>query len=211
VVARALIHEHAVVTSMPAALDLAMLDRACADPIDEPDHHALRARSDHRVDTRRCSPVVRARLERDVERRAARPLAGARERHGLGVRFQATRGAARDHLAAANDQRPHRRIRRGAQPRALRRRNRRAHEARVGGSRTHLRNPNRARRADSARDRGARAQAYLVDTASSRNDEIGSRTRARRRERVSEMGSNRRPRRELAHGFAEVSIVRKFR
>ena len=90
--------------------------------IDQPDHHALRARGDHGVDTGRCAAPVRARLERDVERRAARGGAGARERDRLGVRLEPARRAARDHAAGLHEQRPHRRIRRGAQARARGRR-----------------------------------------------------------------------------------------
>ena len=49
-------------------------------------HDARDPGRDDRVRARRRAPVVRARLERDVERRAARALAGRLERDDLGVR-----------------------------------------------------------------------------------------------------------------------------
>jgi hypothetical protein len=49
-------------------------------------------------------------------------------------------------------------------------------------TRTHLRNPDRARRADSARWRGARAKTCPTTLRAKRNDASGLKTRARRRE-----------------------------
>jgi hypothetical protein len=70
-------------------------------------HHPPHARCDQRVGARRRPPVVRARLERDVDRRVARALLRDLQRHRLGVRpagrhvpaFGDDRAVARDHAA----------------------------------------------------------------------------------------------------------------
>ena len=75
-------------------------------------HHARDAGLDDRVGARRRAAEMRARLERDVQRRAARPLARLLERRNLGVR-RAVSGVPpfADDLAPAHQHRPDQRMR----------------------------------------------------------------------------------------------------
>ncbi len=62
--------------------------------------HAPHAGREHGVDARRRATVVRAGLERDVERPASRALAGLEQRGSFGMRFAVGAViAASDHLA----------------------------------------------------------------------------------------------------------------
>ncbi len=87
------------------------------------------AGGEDRVHAGRRRAVMRARLQRDVERRAARRLAGRSHGDGLGVRAAAQRRvAARDDDAVLDDQRANRRIRPRAAEIAPAERQRRRHE-----------------------------------------------------------------------------------
>ena len=63
--------------ALPRHLRIGVLDRR---------HHARDAGGDHGVGAGRRLAVMRARLQRDIERGAARGLAGAPQRLGLGMR-----------------------------------------------------------------------------------------------------------------------------
>ena len=77
--------------------------------------HARNAGGDDGVGARRRFAVMRARLERDVERRAARRLAGAAQRLDFGMRPPAgLRPAAADDDAVLDDHRADRGIGPGA-------------------------------------------------------------------------------------------------
>ena len=79
--------------------------------------HACRK---HRVDARRRAPVVRARLHRHVQRRAARTLAGGLERNHLRVRAaRALVPALSDNVAVLDDDRTDDGVRMGRAPAAL--------------------------------------------------------------------------------------------
>ena len=76
----------------------------------------------------RRAAVMRARLERDIDRGALQGFAGVRDGVGLGVRPAALLGAAAgDHAAVAHDHAAHGRIGPGAPERPARQRERRAH------------------------------------------------------------------------------------
>ena len=94
-------------------------------------HHARDAGADDGVGAGRRLAVMRARLERHVERGAARGLAGALERLGLGMRPAAgLRPAAAEDDAVLDDHRADRRIGPGAAEPAPAERERKLHEAR---------------------------------------------------------------------------------
>ena len=74
-------------------------------------HHARHARLDQRVDARRRAALVRARLQIEIQRGAARLLAGLRQRDDFGV-LQPGIGveSAAHHFAIAHQHRAHQRI-----------------------------------------------------------------------------------------------------
>ena len=79
----------------------------------------------------RRAPVMRARLERDIDRGALQGFAGVRNGVGLGVRTATLLGAtAGDHATIAHDHAPHGRVGPGAPERSARQRERRAHHPR---------------------------------------------------------------------------------
>ena len=142
--------------------------------IDHGHDDAPEPEADERVRAGRRAPVVRARLEGDVERGAAHPPAGGAQGLDLGVRRA---GAAVEALAddapAAREDGAHRRVREGA-PEALgRQRERARHEARVGPSAHDAR---RRRRRAAARRRGfprrsaIRSSSSRMNSCTSRNE-----------------------------------------
>ena len=95
-------------------------------------HNARDAAGDDGVDAGRRLAVMRAGLERYVNRRAARRVARRRQRQRFGVRAAAcSRKAAPDDDAAPHDERADSGIRRGAAEIAPSQRQRRAHIVRV--------------------------------------------------------------------------------
>jgi hypothetical protein len=79
--------------------------------VGRPGDDAGDAGREDRVDARRRRAVVRARLHRHVEGRTAGAPAGRRERDDLTVPAARLGRAFADDLAAADDDRPHRRLR----------------------------------------------------------------------------------------------------
>ena len=104
----------------------------------ESGHHAGDPRRHDRVDAGRRPAVMRAGLERDIERGAARRSTGVLERDALRVRAPARLGHAlredqRPLPVGADDQRADRGVRPGQAEVALAKRQRHAHEALVQG------------------------------------------------------------------------------
>jgi hypothetical protein len=100
--------------------------------IDQRGHHARNPSADDRIRTGRRLSVMRAGLERDIERRPARGGTGAAHRLGLGVGPPAglSPAAAHNH-PIFHDDRPHGRVRPGAAEAAAAERERERHEAGV--------------------------------------------------------------------------------
>src|SRR5258705_1378479 len=95
--------------------------------------HARNPRSDDGIDTRRRFAEMRARLQRHVERGAARRIPGTPQRLRLGMRTPtALRPAAADNDAVPDHDRADRRIGPGAAQPAAAERQRKLHETLVG-------------------------------------------------------------------------------
>ena len=97
-------------------------------------HHPRNAGGDHRIGARRCAAVMRAGLQRDVQRRAAGGLTGTAQRFDLGMRTAAILGPApADDHAILDQHRADRGVGRGAPLAAPAERQRQLHEAAIGG------------------------------------------------------------------------------
>ena len=111
--------------ALPRHLGIGVLDRR---------HHARNACGDHGVDARRRFADMRTGLQRHIERGAAGGLTGALERLGFGMRAAAGLGpAAADDDAILHHDRADGGIRPGPPLPAPPKRQRKLHEARVGG------------------------------------------------------------------------------
>jgi hypothetical protein len=99
-------------------------------PVGGTDHHALDARRDDRIRARPGPTVARARLKRDIERRArSRCLAPGEQREAFGVRAAiGRRGPFGDDVPILDDQRADHRIGVRGPPDSPRHLERAAHE-----------------------------------------------------------------------------------
>src|SRR5581483_2658195 len=110
--------------ALPCDLRIGIPDRS---------HHAGNSRGNDGVGTGRRLAEMRARLERDIERGAARGVTGAVERLRLGMRAPARLGpAAADNDAVLHHDCAHGRIGRSAAQPAPPKRQRKVHETAVG-------------------------------------------------------------------------------
>ncbi len=113
--------------ALPGHFRIGILDRR---------HHPRNPGRDHRIGAGRRFAEMRARLQRDIERGAARGVTGARQCLGLGMGAAAGLGpAAADNDAVLDHDRADRRIGPGAALPAPAERQRQRHEALVGGLR----------------------------------------------------------------------------
>ena len=120
-----------IATSRLGRILVDRLDTGCTQDIQPTSRRRIRieragddlcnSRSEYRVRARRCRSVTLARLHRHEERRSACALAGRLESDHLRMRLALTLVPAfADHLAVANDNGPHDRIRIGGAAAALR-------------------------------------------------------------------------------------------